>query len=125
MFDDFIDWVINDCSVPYMLSLMNSADEAEFAYDKFFSDLAEEWDGYSEMETPMSDSFFFEPLWDALEKQVLRDMQKMSPKEVVELQDQWADVFEDVDLSPIQSQLLTGKLLRDLSEKPEKVLIKI
>ena len=126
MFDDFTDWIINSLGLNEKLELMGSEKLARDLYDKFIDDWAIECDvPHREMTTSEMDDFEFGYLRYELERDVMTTLKAMSPSDVVELQVQWADVFEDMDLSPIQSQLLTGKLLRDLSEKPEKVLVKI
>lgn len=125
MFDDFIDWKLNNLDLAEKLELMGSEKFARASYDRFFDDWASEGVTDTELMTPEPDSFDFGKLWCAFELDVMSTLKAISPVDLVELQDKWADVFDEVDLRPIQSQLLTGKLLRDLSEKPERVLVKI
>lgn len=126
MFDDFMDWTVNNLDLSEKLELMGSEKLARASYDRFFDDWASECDvPHMHMTTSEMDDFEFGFLRYELEKDVMSTLKAMSPVDLIEFQDRWADVFEDMDLRPIQSQLLTGKLLRDLSEKPERVLVKI
>ena len=126
MFDSFIDWTLDDQDLVQMLELMSSVEQARDAYDNFYNDwVKEEVANTDDLETPEAEPFDFGKLFIEFEKGVMSILKTMSPAELVELQDNYDNVFEDMDLRPIQSQLLTGKLLRDLSEKPERVLVKI
>lgn len=130
MFDEYMDYAINHMSLPELVNRIDDEEYAKASFDKYIDDFVNDVDDHS-FETksvPLNTEFHFEVFCNVAKSTVRSCINKMTVYEIDELQKEKPAVFAHADLANHKewnAYCLSKKLLHDLSQKPEKILVKI